>query len=355
MNTFSGSYGTATGSYSIPILFGFGPALHVQVSLVRLEDERTPLLHEHTIYSWPPNAAPCKVHTDAVLPATLTQAATDGTEILLDTHLSLLVDQYFGSFPPFCSPLRILRHAYVYYRSLSTSTSYSRLLHQALKLLILVHVGGDITLPPTPSDPVLEQLVRTCPSVPEGVRRTPCIIRSQFGTILPSLALKLMREVLSSLEHILLRREIHEWPVAVATLIVVLMTIESIQYHAAKLPYHHCHDSPMARSHSKQERDFTADDDGVRQLLEFYSACFSGCHARLSPDWKGDPEAGSLPPEDKFIESVREAVRSASPEYLAGKAAEERTDEDMSYFFDRLVARFLVLDTHHPASRHDAS
>ncbi|KAJ4344662.1 uncharacterized protein N0V89_012406 [Didymosphaeria variabile] len=310
------------------------------------------LLHEHTVYSWPPSASSAETHTHAVLPAILSPDAMDKLEDLLDTHLSLLVDQHFRSFPPFCSPLRVLRHVYAYWRSLPVTSSYSRLLQQALKLLVLVHVGGDITLPPPAKDPVLEQLVRSTMSIPEGAVPTPCFIRSQFGSIMPSLALKLMREILLSLEQLLLNREFHEWSVAVATLIVVLITVESIQYHSAKLPYHHSHDTPMVRSQSKQERDFRGDEEGVRQLLEFYSACFSGCHARLSPDWRGDPEAGlrprnskstSLPPEDKFIENIREAVRTATPEYLEAKASEERAGEDMSYFFDRLAARLLVL------------
>jgi len=176
-----------------------------------------------------------------------------------------------------------------------------------------------------------------------------------------------MREILLSLEQLLLNREVHEWSVAVATLIVLLITIESIQYHAAKLPFHHSHDTPMVRSQSKQERDYRGDEEGVRQLLEFYAACFSGCHARLSPDWRGDPEVGSrpgnaksmaLPPEDKFIEGIRDAARKATPEYLEAKAAEAWKRDDMSYFFDRLAARLLVLKVNEgvrPAALHEAA
>jgi hypothetical protein len=94
-------------------------------------------------------------------------------------------------------------------------------------------------------------------------------------------------------------------------------------------------------------------------MLNFYSACFSGCHARLSPEWEGEgttapvlgtgmsmsmPNASSKSSEDKFIDNVREAMKRASPEaYLAQKASAKRVGEDMAFFFDRLVARLLVL------------
>ncbi|KAJ4301006.1 hypothetical protein N0V90_003095 [Kalmusia sp. IMI 367209] len=360
-----GNYQVQPGfPFSVPIIFGFGSALNIPVCTIQFDNADTALYHEHIIYSWPPSASLGETRTHAVLPAILTPEAMSNIEEMLDNHLTLLVDKHFSSFPLFCSPLRILRHVYVFCRSLPTNSSYSRLLHQALKLLVLVHVGGDITLSPSLSDPNLEHLLRTTVSV-EGVIPTPCFIRSQFGSIMPRLALKLMREVLLSLEQLFLNRECHEWPAAVATLIVVLMVVESIQYHAAKLPYHHSHDSPMARSRSKQEHDFRGDDEGVRQLLDFYSACFSGCHARLDPDWQGDAKALARPsnaksvqamPEDKFIENIRGAIRDATPEYLEAKATAERMGDDMSYFFDRLAARLLVLKTHDtsaPASQND--
>lgn len=336
-------------SYPIPLSFGFGPAVHVYVHTIHVE-EADALFHEHVVYSWPPGSSSEEIHTHAVLPAVLTPDASFNLTETLDNHLSFLVMQHFRSFPLYCSQLRILKDVYVFYRSLPANTPYSRVLHQALKLLVLVHVGGDITLPSPSTDPVLEQLVLNTMSLSEPITPTPCFIRSQFGSIMPSLALNLMREVLLSLEQLLLNRECHEWPVALATLIVVLMTIESIQYHAAKLPYHHSYDSGISRS--KQEHDSKGDDEGVKSLLAFYSACFPGCHARLRPDWEGGSHSGSQPgsltgsslsPDDKFIDSVREAIRKASPEYLQKRAKATRAGNDMGFFFDRLAARLLVL------------
>ena len=321
--------------------------LHLPVSIIRLEDDKKDILHEHTVYSWPPDASSTETRNHAVLPVILAPKALDGLENLLDTHLSLLVNQHFNNFPPFCSPLRILRHVYVYWRSLTPTTPSSLLIHQSLKLLILVHVGSDITLPPASSCSTLHQIIQTTTSLPQDITPTPCFIRSQFGAVMPPLALKLMREILVSLERLFLRQLVSEWPVALAILIVLLMTIESIQYHSAKLPYHQT-SAPASQQDQDQNRDFTADDDGVRQILEFYAACFGGCHARLRPDWQGDVDStvnakkGGVP-ADKFVEEIRGAVRRAPPGYLAEKAEAEREGGDMGFFFDRLVAKLLIV------------
>tara|TARA_R110002003_G_scaffold97_18_gene7894 strand:- start:11492 stop:12346 length:855 start_codon:yes stop_codon:yes gene_type:complete len=282
------------------------------------------------------------MHTHAVLPAVLTKDAMSNLMHTLDRHLALLVTNHFRHFPLFTSPLRILRDVYVFFRSLPSSPP-SRTLHQALKLLVLVHIGGDITLPSPSDDLVLSQLVQSTMSMSNDLTPTPCFIRSQFGKVMPGLALSLMKEVLSSLEQLLLNRECEDWPTTLAILITVLMTVESIQYHAAKLPYHHSYDAPRS-SHSEDNHHL--DEDGVKTLLAFYGACFSGCHARLRPDWEGEATLSrrASSPDDVFIESVREAIRKAtSVGYLSRKVTEKRQGDDMGYFFDRLVARLLLL------------
>ncbi|PSN60355.1 hypothetical protein BS50DRAFT_626036 [Corynespora cassiicola Philippines] len=341
-NPFSISTGI---TYNIPLIFGFGSPLHVVVNAVEVLN--TPMLrHDHIIYSWPPSTSEGDRHRNAVLPAVLTHETISNLSEILDIHLSLLVNQHFAAFPLFCSPLRILREVYVFYRNLPTKSPHSRLLHQALKLLVLVHIGGDLVLPPPSSDPVLAQLVRTSMAIPENTPPTPCFIRAQFGAVMPSLALKLMHSILSSLEQLFLSRSCTDWPVALAVLVTVLMTIESIQYHAAKLPYHHSCDAEsgvdVAELHAGIEEERRIDDEGVKSLLAFYSTCFGGCHARLRPEWEG--EAGEEGPEERFVESVRGAVRRARSEgYLEKKAEAERVDGGMGFFFDRLVAGLLVL------------
>jgi hypothetical protein len=328
--------------HNIPLYFGFGPALIVPVHVLHLESNQ-PHVHEHMIYSWPPESSTASGDTHAVLPAVLTRNALSRLTQTLDNHLSQLVSHHFRHFPLFCSPLRILRDVYVFFRSLPTDSVQSRVLHQALKLLVLVHIGGDIALPPVCENEALYQIVQdTMPTFDEGTL-TPCFIRSQFGSVMPDLALCLMKEVLSSLEQLFLNRDCADWPMSLAVTITVLMTIESIQYHAAKLPYHACFDAPRSPA---PDNSYGADDEGIKTILAFYAACFSGCHARLRPDWDGEaaPSSRASSPEDVFVESVRSSIKKASSAgYLSRKASDTRRTDDMEYFFDRLVARLLLL------------
>ncbi|CAI6341832.1 unnamed protein product [Periconia digitata] len=336
-------------TYRIPLTFGFGPALMLSVHPVQIADMPR-LRHNHLIYSWPPNTTAPIQHTHAVLPAVITAQAKLSLQNDLDKHLALLVKQHFREFPLFCSPLNILREVYILYRTLPTMSAYARLLEQSLKLLVLVHIGGDVTLPTSSTHPDLQDLMNaTMQQNSEQLTTTPCFIRSQFGAVMPSLALCIMKEVLLSLEQLLVHRDPKEWPIALATLIVVLITVESIQYHAAKLPYHYSYDSLTSRS--QLESESRVDDEGaVKSLLGFYAVCFSSCHTKLHERWDagrtmGDAGHGATP-GDKFIESVREAIRKAASEddYLVRKAGAQRAGDDMRYFFDRLAARLLVLN-----------
>jgi hypothetical protein len=190
---------------------------------------------------------------------------------------------------------------------------------------------------------MLEQVIRRTMDIPEDLTPTPCFIRSQFGAIMPGLALSLMKDVLTSLEQFLLNKNCDDWSIALAVLTTVLMTVESIHYHAAKLPYHSRYDT--ARS-STTEEDAEVDDHGVKEILDLYIACFSGCHARLRPDWEGESmqSYNADTPEDVFIQSLRAAIKKAdTSNYLVKKAREKRQGCDMGYFFDRLVARLFTL------------
>lgn len=328
-------------TYKIPLHFGFGLPLTLEVNPVFIENKKA-LMHEHLVYSWPPQSSTPATHTQHVLPAILSASATASLSQSLDSHLSHLVLSEFKAFPPYLSPLRILDRVYTFFRALPASSPSSHLLLQSLKLLVLVHVGGDITLPKQSDSTPLTQLVRCTMNIPETSRPSPCLIRAQFGAAMPALATNLMRTVLSDLERLLFTRNEDDWPVALATLMVVLMTVESIHYHAAKLPYHD------ASRPENADGGFEADDGAVDTLLASYKACFSACHTRLQPHWQGDlsTAAGKRDPADLFVGSVREAVGKEGVEsYLAGKVQERFVDEeDMGFFFDRLVARLLLLE-----------
>jgi hypothetical protein len=235
----------------------------------------------------------------------------------------------------------------VFFGSLHTSSAHFSLLHRALKLLVLVHVGGDLTVPLPSEDGALARLIQLTTSLPANTQPTPCLIRAQFGAAMPTLATHLMQSVLADLEQLFLARRPDEWPLALAVLLTVLMTLESIHYHAAKEPYHAL--STPTSSQAPQPHDPAPDDPAVARLLAFYSACFAACHARLDPAWTGDagprPGLQSVAPEDAFVTSVRGAVsRAGAQGYLQRKAGEawDGSEGDMGFFFDRLVAKVLV-------------
>jgi len=170
-----------------------------------------------------------------------------------------------------------------------------------------------------------------------------------------------MKDVLASLEQGMLHRNYEDWPIALALLQLVLMTVESIQYHAAKLPYHQSHNNsaePPRPPHLAPTNHINAVDEAVSTLLAFYATCYAGCHARLWPDWQGETKTleahQCLSPEDTFVHRVRAASQRAEAEgYLAQKAGGKGgngggRDGDGYYggmegCFDRLVARALML------------
>lgn len=332
-------------TYKIPLHFGFGLSLSLDVNPISINVSQ-PVVHEHLVYSWPPQSATPATHTQPVLPALLTPSTFASLEQTLDTHLEHLVMSEFKAFPPYCSPLRILHKTYTFFRSLPKGSESAHLLLQALKLLVLIHVGGDITLPKQSESDSLKQLVRSTLNISEDYRPSPCLIRSQFGAIMPLLAEKLMKEVLSALERIFLSRNGDHWPLALATLIVVLMTVESIHYHAAKLPYHDAYDGNRPAT---PVESFNTGDNAVDTILATYKECFSACHTRLHPNWEGDSNTldGRGAQTDQFVKSVREAIAKPGVEsYLQGKTDEKMVDdEDMGFFFDRLVAKLLLLES----------
>lgn len=181
---------------------------------------------------------------------------------------------------------------------------------------------------------------------------------------MPALAMGYMTDILSRVEKVCLSRNCGEWETVLAVFLLLMMTVESVQYHAAKIAYHASFDlgpgfanleigsdgkiaSEGATSgipfKGREGREL--DEKGFETLRNFYRACFGGCHARLNEDWVGGNGSGSA--EDTFVDSIRETMKSARRSgYLERKAVEvEGGGEggDMRWFFDRLVARLLVL------------
>jgi hypothetical protein len=335
--------------HTISLIFGFGPGLQVSIHGLELTDTNFSH-HTHYVYAWPPKrSGNYQRSVNLILPAILTSDAETNLQHLLDTHLSTLVMEHFRSFPLYYSPLSILRDVYIFFRSLPSDTPHSLLLMKALKLLVLVHVDNDINLPDLSTDAALDLFVRTTMTASDSylepdLTLTPCFIRAQLGTATQYLGFILMKDVLSSLEKLLIKRDYNDWPTVLATLLIVFMAIESVQYHAAKLP---CYIETVTRRNFKDSSENI--DEGAKKLLAFYTACYPCCHAKLDPDWKDDSGLGweSTTAESTFIESIRDATKSAYAQgYLTTKSAEQQWDgEDMAFFFDRRVARLLLTKT----------
>jgi len=252
------------------------------------------LAHQHIVYEWPPRArlAPqYATYVHYVFPAKLCNEADVTKSIEAQLDLLVKAPDFFRDFPTFNSPLRMLKDIYMLYTKLGQGI-LSDMLEQALKLLVLVHIGGD-TAVDTDSPGAQAILQATYPGMYfesplptngscKTASPTPCFIRGQLGDIFRSLATRLMSQVLSALELITVERRCDDWPVVLATFSVVIMTVESIQYHNAKLCFHAKYDGLVGGKESQDRVDARdLHDQAVERLLEFYQRCYPGCHPRL--------------------------------------------------------------------------
>ncbi|KAF1987764.1 hypothetical protein K402DRAFT_412005 [Aulographum hederae CBS 113979] len=409
-------YTLQPSTHTIQLNFGFGPSIPRRITLIAPADSKK-LIHDHTIYTWPPPPHRTTPHTRAahyVFPAILSETA-DLPQVL-SNHLSVLVDAHFRHFPLFSSRLHILRDIYIFYRRLPPATPMRELLHKSLKLLVLVHVGGDVTL--VPSDPVAMGLAKKFFPLLEGVLEsptsdcgedgaggggwsgaplctprepTPCFIRGQLGAVMPGVAEGLMREVLEGVERASLGRACGGWVGVLAVFCVVLMCIETGEYHGAKRGYHETLDHRNEGENgngdtekgkgrqleneqeyhgwSEGEKDGQRS-EGVEALLGFYRTCYSGCHGQLKVEDDGvttTTSSSSLSSPNsswkasggwKYKNAVDPGLEDASKQFLASLKTsmadakgylKERKEEapgkgDMSGFFDRLLAKLLLLD-----------
>lgn len=268
---------------------------------------------------------------------------------MLSNHITKLVDTQFSKFPLYCSKLRVLRRIYIHYRTLlqhspsssTTSTKHeARILRQALKLLVLVHIGGDIMIDRL--FPIVQEIMTDLIPGSVDMEATPCFIRGQLGAVIPSLAEELMKSALRGLEKLALSRVCSQWPTIVSVTAVLLMAIESIQYHSLKTPYH-ASLTPGGQAEKNRTICATMDTTGVEALLNFYRVCYGSCHSRLS-----DSPAESLGVfndngvQDRFTRGLKSSVDDAK-DYLERKStADPLGSEDMSVLFDRLLAKLFL-------------
>jgi hypothetical protein len=217
--------------------------------------------------------------------------------------------------------------------------------------LILVHIGGDLRIE---SDPISQYIVKHfLPAHVAPKSATPCFIRGQLGPIFSKIAHTLMREVLTQLEVLSPTRDCSRFPVILSTFSVLFMAVESLQYHVAKESYHSYYDYPHDQSGgsiSPTTRDLD-EWEGAETLRKFYKATFPVCHGQLGKLAQGVPlplswtSNGSEKQSNDFFETLNKAIGDAR-EYLVEKS--ELTivpASDMTCFFDRLLAKFYLMET----------
>ncbi|KAK8175772.1 hypothetical protein IWX90DRAFT_120700 [Phyllosticta citrichinensis] len=393
--------------YELNIRLGRGPPVAVQVRMIDAYPTR-PILHEHLVYPWPPRsdqAAPA-MHTHNVFPAIAVNQIR--LRFTLDQYLSDLVDNptYIHSFPVFRSRLQVFEHVYNFYRSLDKSSPHHSLLHNALKLLVLVHVGDVTELDPTtPYDPSFAHFMSDDGIASASGASTPCFIRSQLGAAVPALASALLLRTLTLLYETSLPQRHDAFPVVMATVAVVLMARESVQYHAARLAFHACHDDYFAADADAAEMQATvvfaagssqqhtqqpvfgpapppvkasgtpSDDpkpDPIDRLLSFYRACYGRAHAahfpliatrdRHSSSSTSRQTSQRHPPlfadasNQRFVDALRQVLAGDETAWYVRERVGigvsddgvsndgERDGRGMAGFFDRLLGRLFVGD-----------
>jgi len=140
------------------------------------------------------------------------------------------------------------------------------------------------------------------------------------------------------------------------------MAVESIQYHAAKVAYHAHYGNGAAVVDQRDEHveRQAANERAVEALLSFYRACYAGCHVQLQTDEERCDDGFAAPPPPPspfvsfgqqqdptgFVANLKTAVLGAKT-YLEGKSRLTMISGsgDLGCFFDRLLARLLLLRT----------
>ncbi|RDI80042.1 hypothetical protein Vi05172_g10013 [Venturia inaequalis] len=358
-----GLFGThlqkAGSTFTICLEVGFGKAFAWPAEILVPQHGNiysTELRHSHVVYLWRPpatigqNEKVERVRQDHWVFPSMLMDTVDLT-VAMDKHIESLLDDSVGfrSFPLYRSPLQVLKAIYLYYKKSLHEPKQKQLLRQALKLLITVHVCGDIKVSPSHAS---QTIINDYFPYVHHSEITPCYIRSQLGPVFKEIASKLLKEVLTSLELHCLDKNYAHFPVVICTFAILFMSVESIHYHAARDPYHADHS--YHSDHTAMNDDHTATQNGnpstiipatpeafekstgVIELLSFYRACFSKCH---SERFSTSAETSSVP----VVESLREAVRNAKT-YLEHRGSDcVDTEGDITIFFDRLLAKLFLL------------
>ncbi len=205
---------------------------------------------------------------------------------------------------------------------------------------MLVHSAGDVGV--ELFDDNVQLILSGTRTFPNSTTTdvTACAIRGQFGSVIPSLARHLMKSVLDGLYHVMLLQNCDRWPLVISTFAVLLMVIETMQYHSAKVGFHAGYDGRIEDSpaHAYPATCRALDEEAVNRLLHLYRICYGDCHARLMNERAPLPQDGS----GDFLKTMRNAVGNAST-YLDRRSTLTLSQiNDMSFFFDRLLAKLFL-------------
>ncbi|KIW03281.1 uncharacterized protein PV09_05496 [Verruconis gallopava] len=344
--------------FTIYLTLGFGepfPWPAQVVSSLNCSKFSCELIHEHVHYKWPEhhmNHAERTEKKEWVFPALLTN--TSELKSAVDEHLTRLIDSpaNFTHFPVYKSPLVVLKHIYEFYLKLSESNENrpaKKLLGQAFKLLNLIHIGGDTRVSPSENTRRILNYFFSIDVREQDV--VPCYIRGQLGEVFSKLASEYMKEVLSKLEIECLNKNSSRFPLITCTFLVLLMSIESLQHKTHKDAFHSIQDGGTNSSPNVEDEI-----DGMVDLLEFYKNCCGTTHReRLlslvdgGQIWTSRNAPSAFTAGETVILRLREAILQ-SKSYLQERSKEslETSGGDITVFFDRLVARLLLLEADRP-------
>ncbi|KAI9658805.1 MAG: hypothetical protein M1831_003831 [Alyxoria varia] len=335
----------------IPIIMGFGPPFRREVRVLKVENPSL-LFHDHVRYETPVRNGASHISHDYVLPIIF--ADTTDLASTLDRHIEYLVDYHFNTFNLYNRGL-VLDKIYKLYRHYRQSNQeYAGLLQLALKTLVLVS-ASDLTV--DPQDHAVQQLLRNCvrgyPYL-QATAFTCCLLRAKLGEVIPQLATLMMQELLQKILRISLSRRCDQHPLVIAVFAVLMMTVESVMYHATRIPFHahlgqpyndFIYTSPSAAPSAKAA--LATGEESATILLNLYKNCYENCHKVLHRTIDERQMAsleksfGDVPA--KFIKVVNRSIADAN-NYLETKSSVHIEDvNDVSHIFDRLVAKLLLL------------
>ena len=213
-------------------------------------------------------------------------------------------------------------------------------LHQALRLLILVRISGEVTV--DESDAAAQVILGRAFDTPLSAYESthPCYIRSQLGSVFAELARDLLSDILMKLEVLALNRECSNWHVVFSTFAVLFMAIELVQYQDARIGFHAALDGNLMHSpaFNFSERSQELENSGVDVLLHLYKLCFGSCNSRIQdePDFTPPGEAG------QFLAKIRNIYTRTQPYLKKQSLTSVRNLLNMSDLFDRLVAKLIM-------------